>query len=63
MTIKADYTAEEWELITRAPIMVAMAVVLASPSGPVGVVKEMFAVGSVLEEWSGRGSTADDASG
>ncbi|MGH8072420.1 MAG: hypothetical protein ACRERE_45735 [Candidatus Entotheonellia bacterium] len=63
MTIKANYTAEEWELITRDPFMAAMAVVAASPSVPVGVVKEMLAVGSVLAEWSGEGSTADDASG
>ena len=38
-------------------IMAAMAVVLASPSGPVGVVKGRCAVGSVLEEWSEEGST------
>jgi hypothetical protein len=45
MTTKADYTAEEWELLARAPFMVAMAVVAASPSGPIGIIKELSAIG------------------
>jgi hypothetical protein len=57
VTTKADYTAEEWELIVRAPLMAGMAVVAASPSGPIGMVKEMFAVGRVLAEGSGEDST------
>ena len=57
MTTKADYTAEEWELIMRAPFMAGMAVIAASPSGPVGVVKEMFAVGRLLAEASGESPT------
>jgi hypothetical protein len=57
VTTKADYTAEEWELIIRAPFMAGMAVVAASPSGPIGMVKEIFAVGRVLAEGSGEGST------
>jgi hypothetical protein len=52
VTTKADYTAEEWELLTRAPAMVGMAIVAASPSGPVGVVKEMAAIGRALGEAS-----------
>jgi hypothetical protein len=46
------FQKEAWELIRRAPVMAAMAVVAASPSGPIGVVKAMFAVGKVLEEAS-----------
>jgi hypothetical protein len=57
VTTKADYTAEEWELLLRAPFMASMAVVAASPSGPIGVVKEMFAVGRVLAEGGTEGST------
>jgi len=57
MTTKTDYTAEEWELLMRAPFMAGMAVVAASPSGPIGVVKEMFAVGRVLAEEGTEGST------
>jgi hypothetical protein len=45
VTTKADYTREEWELLLKAPMMAAMAVVAASPSGPIGMLKEMFAVG------------------
>jgi hypothetical protein len=57
MTTKADYTAEEWELLMKAPFMAGMAIVAASPSGPIGVVKEMFAVGRVLVEGSEESST------
>src|SRR5262249_45191413 len=35
-----------------APLMASMAVVAASPSGPIGVLKEMFAVGKGLLEGS-----------
>jgi len=56
VTTKADYTAEEWELLMRAPFMAAMAIVAASPSGPIGVIKEMFAVGRGLVE-GGEGET------
>jgi hypothetical protein len=56
VTTKADYTAEEWELIMRAPLMVAMAVVASSPSGPIGFVKEMFAVGDALQADTQEGS-------
>jgi hypothetical protein len=45
VSTKADYTREEWELLLRAPMMAAMAIVAASPSGPIGILKEMFAVG------------------
>jgi hypothetical protein len=45
VSTKADYNREEWELLLKAPVMAAMAVVAASPSGPIGVIQEMFAVG------------------
>jgi len=48
MSTKADYTKEEWDLIVKSPVMASMAVIAASPSGPIGVVKEMFAVGKGL---------------
>ena len=57
MTTKADYTAEEWELLTRGPFVAAMAVIAASPSGPIGVIKELSAVGRVLQEASQSGET------
>ena len=57
MTTKADYTAEEWDLLTRGPFTAVMAVVTASPSGPIGVIKELSAVGRVLQEASQSGET------
>ena len=36
MSTKADYTQEEWEMLVKSPLMAAMAVVAASPSGPIG---------------------------
>ena len=48
MSTKTDYTKEEWDLLVKSPVMAAMAVMAASPSGPIGVLKEMFAVGKGL---------------
>lgn len=45
MSAKTDYSKDEWDSLLKAPMMAAMAVVAASPSGPIGVLKEMFAVG------------------
>jgi hypothetical protein len=59
MATKADFTAEEWNQIRRAPFMAGLAVVAASPSGPFGVVKEMFAVGKMLAEVKTQGSSND----
>ena len=44
MTTKADYTPEEWTLLMQAPMMAALNVIAASPSGPIGVVQEMMVV-------------------
>ncbi|MGH8489764.1 MAG: hypothetical protein ACREXS_13085 [Gammaproteobacteria bacterium] len=57
MTKKEDFTAEEWQCIVSAPPMVGMAVAAASPSGPVGTVKEMVALGKALEEVAERGNS------
>ena len=57
MSTKADYTKEEWDLIVKSPVMAAMAVIAASPSGPIGVIKEMFAVGKGL--WAGAEGTTN----
>jgi hypothetical protein len=50
MASKTDFTPEEWAQIRKSPIMASVAVVAASPSGPVGVLKEMFAVGKLIAE-------------
>ncbi len=40
-----DFTAEDWNLIVSGASLVGLTVSAASPSGPLGVVKEMLAVG------------------
>jgi hypothetical protein len=50
MSTKADYSPEEWKLILKAPLMAGLAVIAASPSGPLGVLREMFAVGKLVAE-------------
>jgi len=50
MTGRAQYSPEEWNLVRKAPGMVGLAVVAASPSGPLGILKEMFAVGKLVGE-------------
>jgi hypothetical protein len=57
MVTKADFTADEWKQIQRAPFLAGLAVVAASPSGPFGEVKEMFAVGKKLAEVKTQGSS------
>lgn len=56
MSDKSSYTAEEWQIIFKAAPMAGLAVTLASPNGPFGVVKEMFAVGMALHETLSQGS-------
>jgi hypothetical protein len=48
MTTKADYTPEEWQAIMQAPMQAAIVVMLASPSGPIGVIQETVAVSRML---------------
>jgi hypothetical protein len=59
MATKSDFTADEWSQIQRAPFMAGLAVVAASPSGPFGVVKELFAVGKMLGEVKLQGTSND----
>jgi len=56
MTTKADYTAEEWSVIMQSPMAAAMVVIFASPSNPVGLAQEMFAVSKMLAENVGKPS-------
>ena len=57
MSKKADYTAEEWQTIVKAAPMAGLAVTLASPNGPFGVMKEMFAVGMAIADTLQKGSS------
>ena len=56
MSKKADYSAEEWQTIVKAAPMAGLAVTLASPNGPFGVMKEMFAVGMAIADTLHKGS-------
>lgn len=60
MTTKAHFTPEEWNLLRRAPMMAGLVVVAASPSGPVGLVQETFAVGKVLAEAHSQSQGANE---
>jgi hypothetical protein len=57
VTTKADFTADEWQAIFTAAPMAGPAVTAASPNGPFGVMKEMFAVGTSIGETLQKGST------
>jgi hypothetical protein len=59
MATKTDFTTDEWNQIRRAPFMAALAVVAASPSGPFGLIKEMFAVSKMLAEVKTQGASND----
>ena len=57
MSTKADFSADEWDLLRSAPLMAGILVVAASPSGPVGMVQESAAVGKMLLEAAGSAQT------
>jgi hypothetical protein len=50
MTTKADYTPEEWELLRKAPLMMAAAVIVSDLSGSVGVAREFLSMAQAVEE-------------
>ena len=50
MSIKVDYSADEWKLCLKAPVMAGLVVVSASPSGPLGVLRELFAVSKIVTD-------------
>jgi hypothetical protein len=56
MLAKSDFAPDEWQTLFAAPPMVALGVSAASPSGPFGVLKEMFSVGMALAEVLKKGS-------
>ena len=50
MANKASFTPEEWQLLLESPMLAAMAVTAADPSGLFGLVKEGFAASRALAE-------------
>jgi hypothetical protein len=63
VTSKADFTAEEWTRLERAPFIAGMAISLADPGGPIEVVKETAATLKTVREAAasgGRGELVDE---
>jgi hypothetical protein len=54
MTTKADYSAEEWELLRKAPLIMAAAVIVSDLSGSVGVAREFLSMAQAVEETGER---------
>ena len=48
MSTKADFNADQWDLLRTSPMMAAVLVMTASPSGPVGLVQESAAAGRMI---------------
>jgi broad specificity phosphatase PhoE len=62
VTSKADFTAEEWTRLERAPFIAGMAISLADPGGPIEAVKETSATLKTVTraaESGGRGDLVD----
>jgi len=58
MASRSDFTPEEWAQVERSPMMASIAVVAASPSGPFGVLKEVFAVAKLIAESKAKGGAS-----
>ena len=54
MTTKVDYTAVEWELLSKAPLIMAAAVIVSDMSGSVGVAREFLSMAQAVEETGQR---------
>ena len=57
MTTKADYTAEEWGLLRKAPLIMAAAVIVSDLSGSIGVAREFLSMAQAVEETAQRHDT------
>jgi hypothetical protein len=44
VTVKADFSEEEWARVTRAPLVAGLAISLADPGGPIESAKESMAM-------------------
>jgi hypothetical protein len=57
MSTKADFNADQWDLLRTSPVMAAVLVMTASPSGPVGLVQESAAAGKMIVEAANTAQT------
>jgi hypothetical protein len=58
MSIKSDYSAEDWKAISAAPVAAGILITLSDASGPLGIAKEVLAVGKAISE-SASGDTPE----
>jgi hypothetical protein len=58
MSTKADFSADEWDLLRSSPLMASILVVAASPSGPVGLIQESAAAGKMIVQTAQSAQTA-----
>jgi hypothetical protein len=54
MSTKSDFSADQWDLLRTSPMMAAVLVMTASPSGPVGLVQESAVAGRMIVEAATR---------
>jgi membrane-bound lytic murein transglycosylase B len=59
MTDKTSFTPDEWRQLLRSVSLAGVAVTAASPSGPIGVVKEMFAAGKIVARAKTDGAASE----
>ena len=57
MSTKADFNADDWDLLRSAPAMASLLVVAASPSGPVGLIQESTAASNMMTEAAATAQT------
>jgi hypothetical protein len=50
MVTKTDFSTEEWLQVLMGPQMAALVVIMASPSGPMGAVKEVAAISQMIAD-------------
>lgn len=50
MSTKMDYTDDEWNAISGAPVAAGLLITLADASGPVGIAREALAVGKAIAQ-------------
>lgn len=56
MTSRADFTEDEWARLQRAPLVVAVAISVADPGGPISSLKESRAAVGVIGEAAADGA-------
>ncbi|MFN8498178.1 MAG: hypothetical protein U0641_10005 [Anaerolineae bacterium] len=57
MAVQENFTPEEWKMLLQAPMTVGLAVSASSPSGPIGVSKESYAIAKALAAVKQAGSS------